>query len=69
MALRTVGLAVVCFVFGVVSTMFWLRPPANAGWLLRDRPLAVAVALVFVLIAGALAGLVISKRIGRLKSN
>jgi predicted component of type VI protein secretion system len=69
-AVRILVLAVLCFAFGVVSTMIWLQPPLTARWLLLDHvPLAVAVAFVFILVAGGLAGLVIQKKSGRVESN
>jgi predicted component of type VI protein secretion system len=67
---RTVALAILCFTFGVASTMIWLQPPLTARWLLLDHvPVAVAVAFVFVLVAGGLAGFAISRTVGRVESN
>jgi pSer/pThr/pTyr-binding forkhead associated (FHA) protein len=69
-AVRTLVLAVVCFTFGVASTMIWLKPPLTARWLLLDHvPLAVAAGFVFILLAGGLVGRAIGKMVGRAESN
>jgi hypothetical protein len=59
-------LAVLCFVVGVVCALAWLRPPLTWRGLVEGRaPVVPAVGFVLVLVAGALAGLVISRKVGR----
>lgn len=67
---RTLGLAIVCFAFGVASTMIWLQPPLTVDWLLLEHvPVAVAAAFVVILVVGGLAGFAISRTAGRMESN
>jgi hypothetical protein len=59
-------LAALGYVAGVASTLLWLQPPLTWRGLVENRaPAALAVGFVLVLVAGALAGLVIGRKVGR----
>jgi hypothetical protein len=60
-AVRVLALAILCFIFGVASTMIWLQPPLTLRWLLVDHE-PVAVLLSFVIAVTAAIVVVIALR-------
>jgi hypothetical protein len=52
-AVLVLALAILCFMFGVASTMIWLHPPRTLRWLLVDHvPVAVGLSFVLAVAAG-----------------
>jgi len=50
---RIVSLVILCFAFGVTSTMIWLQPPLTVRWLLIEHaPVAVLLSFALAVAAG-----------------